>query len=589
MSIPKILVIDDQFGHNIKSRRDLCAMYGILDITGDDSLPEDVNKPLAKACFCSGQITSDSTVINDVEFTIRAVQQGWPMDDGSRWALILLDLCFVSGTLEGNGWATGQVGDEVFGLEILSRLKLIFPELPVVILSSREREEVIEDCRKSGAVDFIQRLSVLGGPSPREILSKKIREYGLLEDKNEVVVGRSISLLKVLAEARRAATGGGNILILGESGTGKELLARYIHQQSPKAAGSYKVFHAFGTAENLQEDLLFGHIKGAFTGATKERSGLFEQASGGTLFIDEIGDISETLQNKLLRPIEMRQVSRQGSSQEISLSMQLVLATNKALDDYSTTGRFKFDLLNRIRAYTIKIPPLRERKDDIPILVDHLLEKLCKDYNSRWPRTVHFEAMEKLKSKTWEEGNVRELRNVLERVVKDNKDSEIVVARDIRFDNEARTPSSLQAKSVVSFSIDNGQPSPNLGWLNGIHEMSIEEDYAFLHGTWQPLQREIALLLARYLAASIKTTRIKRADGPPEGEINLTGAVSCLFGHQLSTVKAADFVKRILQFGENAGEEIIKENPVLSTALEQALRFRPKKSAKNSRKSSRNL
>ncbi len=583
MRPPKILVIDDQFGQSVKSRRDLCAMYGIQDVTGDDSQPEEVGEPLAEAVFCSGQIISGNTVTNDVELTVRAAEQGWPLPGGGRWALVLLDLCFVSGSMNTEGWADGQQGDEAFGLEILGRLRELFPELPVVILSSRERKEVIDDCRSLGAADFIQRHASLDSPSPREILAEKLREYGLLEDDSGVVIGRSISLLKALAAARRAATGGGNILILGESGTGKELLARYIHDHSPKAKGPYKVFHAFGTAENLQEDLLFGHVKGAFTDAKKERRGLFEQASSGTLFIDEVGDIPETLQNKLLRPIEMRQVSRQGSDEEIDVDVQLVLATNKALDDYAATGCFKFDLLNRIRAYTIKLPPLRERREDIPLLVNQLLEGLCREHNSRWPRTIHLDAMEKLKTHDWREGNVRELRNVLERVVKDNKDSEIVVVGDIRFDTMSRAASVPVPEPDVSATGKTETELSHGDWLAGLHDMSIDHDYAFLHGSWPSLQREIALLLARYLVSAIEVTRKRRADGPPEGEINMTGAVSCLLGRQIPTVKAADFVKRLLQFGEETGEEIIKAHPSLETVLEQALRYRPKKAAVKSR------
>ncbi|MCI0560963.1 MAG: sigma 54-interacting transcriptional regulator [Nitrososphaera sp.] len=577
--MPRLLVIDDQFGRHIDARRDLCTLFDLQDVTGDDHTPEKIKDPLAETVFCSGQTLAEGVVTNTVGVAIDATRAGWPFSTGERWAILLLDLRFVSGKLDAEGNPAGQPGDDEFGLRILEVLKREFPLLPVVVLSSRDRAEVIEDCRKLGAADFIQRHAV-NGPRPRELLAEKLREYGLLEDQSKRIVGCSLNLLRALSAARRAATGTGNILVLGETGTGKELLARFIHDHSPKSSGPYSVFHAFGTAETLQEDQLFGHVKGAFTDARSDRPGLFEQASGGTLFIDEIGDIPETLQNKLLRPIETRCVMRQGADQEVGIDVQLVLATNKALDDYTATGRFKFDLLNRIRAYPITLPPLRERRDDIPLLAGYMLESLCRENGARWPRKIHPEAMNKLMSHDWGDGNVRELRNVLERAVKDNKDSEIVVAGDIRFDAALRPLSVVKSERAARVLDASAKQPNNENWLTGVREARPLADYAFLHGSWQPLQREVALLLARYLACAIDATRKRRADGPPQGEVNITGAVSCLLGQQVSTIKAADFIKRLLQFDEEESTAIVSEYPVLREVLAQAFRVRPRQPRK---------
>ena len=317
MTLPRILVIDDIFGSSLIDRRNLCRSFGLIDVSGDDDKVVDISEPVAEAAFSPGQDRNGNTVKNDVNVAIDAVLKGWNQNPEKRLALILLDLRFVSGLIEDDE-PLGQSGDDTFGLLILDEIHKKFTDIPVVIVSSKERAEIIEDCRRRGASDFIQRhehgTKTL---SPREILKSKIFEHGLIEDNRDLlderyrIVGKSTSLLKTLRSARRAATGKGNILILGETGTGKELLAKYIHDISIKAEGRYKIFHPFGTAETLQEDELFGHVKGAFTGANSDREGLFEIANGGSLFIDEIGDIPESIQLKLLRPLENRIVTRQ--------------------------------------------------------------------------------------------------------------------------------------------------------------------------------------------------------------------------------------------------------------------------------------
>ncbi len=580
--IPRILIIDDIFGSSLMDRRNLCRNFGLVDVTGDDEKPASIQEPVAKAVFCPGQVRQGNTVKNDVNVAIEAVKKGWNGDKEKLWSLILLDLRFVSGKIVDKE-IEGHDGDDVFGLQILDVIHRQFPDIPVVILSSKERAEVIEQCRTRGAPDFIQRHEHgTATLSPKEILRAKMLEHGLIEDSRDLtdeknkIIGKSVEILKTLRAARRSATGKGNILILGETGTGKELLARYIHDVSPKSEGPYKFYHPYGTAETLQEDELFGHVKGAFTGANSDREGLFEMANEGTLFIDEIGDIPEKLQLKLLRPLENKAVTRQGGNEEIPIDVQIVLATNKNLEEYAKTGKFKFDLLNRINAYTITIPPLRERKEDIPLISERLLEVLCKENNARWPREILPETMTLLKNHGWRD-NVRGLRNALERAIKDNRDSELIVPSDIRFDTD----------TVITEGKEDFIKTEARSAVNTIEELvemlssfEFPEDYSKISGKLPELQGAVAKMMANYLQSALEVTKKMKPGGSSEGEINLTGAASCMMGEQLKTPKAADLIKRLLQLNGTDPEKIIEENPLLKKAYNEAVRLRPKKPRK---------
>lgn len=575
--LPRILIIDDVFGSSCTDRKNFCRNFGLVDVT-EDNKPASIQEPVAEAFFCSGQIKQDYAVKNDVKVCLNAIRKGLNEKIERCWALMLLDLRFASGEQGVDGEPEGFPGDDTFGLVILEAAHKEFPDLPIVIISSTERKRVIEDCRTKGAVDYIQRHGTeTPDLSPKEILRSKINEHGLIEDTRTLsnerhrVVGKSQALLKILRTARRAATGTGNILLLGETGTGKELLARYIHDVSPKSKGPYIPFHPFGAAETLQEDALFGHVKGAYTGAISSKDGFFEIANGGTLFIDEIGDIPESLQLKLLRPLENRIVTKQGSNDEIPIDIQVVLATNKNLEEFSKTGRFKFDLLNRINAYTITIPPLRDRKEDVPLIAGRLLEILCKENNARWPRRILPETIDVLKNHDWRD-NVRGLRNVLERAVKDSRDSELLIPSDIRLD-VAVEPVKAQAFKQATKPLNGGIAAT----IDFISSVEFPEDYLKLQGKLPELQKATARMFAKYLEASIKVTKKMKPGGNSEGEINLTGAASCMMGAQLKTPKAADMIKKLLQQDKELLENFLQEFPILDKAYKDALRLRPKK------------
>jgi DNA-binding NtrC family response regulator len=206
------------------------------------------------------------------------------------------------------------------------------------------------------------------------------------------------------------------VLIVGESGSGKELVAREVHQRSQASRGPFIAINSAALPEHLVESELFGHERGAFTGADKLRKGAFESASRGSLFLDEIGELPLATQAKLLRVLEQRTVTRVGGTKEIEVDARVIAATHRSLDDDVAQGRFRQDLLFRLNVHILEVPPLRDRRSDIPALASHLLEGMCERFGIR-PRTLTPEAVAALGAYDWRRNNVRELRNVIERMV----------------------------------------------------------------------------------------------------------------------------------------------------------------------------
>ena len=551
MSLPRVLIIDDMFGGSLRDRKNFCKNFALIDVTGDEASPLAIHEPLAEAVFESSQIRLACEVQNSVKKALHAVDKGWDNQPHLHWAMVLLDLRFVSGRLDEEGDPEGNEGDDLFGLTILDALHQIYPDLPVVIISSKVRDSIIENCRTRGAVGFIQRHEhSVATKSPREILAKELLENALLQDSRDGarIIGSSLALLKTLRAARRVATGRGSILILGETGVGKELLARYIHDMSPKAKGPYKVFNPGGREESLQASELFGHVKGAFTDAKSEKTGLFEEANGGTLFIDEIGDVPLSLQNKLLRPLENWTVKRQGGKTDIHLDLQVVLATNKDLDAVTKTKHFKNDLLNRLKVYPITIPPLRDRRGDIPLVTEYLLESICRKQNARWPRKILPEVKQRLQSYEWPD-NIRELRNLLERAVLNNKDSEVLILKDIDIDSQSTC---VQIDAVLDTNKAYVDSDDLSRLLAQIESFSFPRNYEKLHGRLPEIHRATSRFLAEYLVAALEITQRNKPGTSFGKTINVTGAASCMQGEQLPTPRARDLVKRIMHFGRES-------------------------------------
>lgn len=311
------------------------------------------------------------------------------------------------------------------GMEILSRIKEENPETPIIIITGYASIESAVEAIKRGAFDYFAkpfspeelRVIIKKALESRKIYFENIFLRKEIEEKSEfdMVVGKSKPMEKVLDILRRVSTSESTVLLSGESGTGKELIAREIHKHSLRKNAPFVVVDCGALVETLFESELFGHVKGSFTGAYETKHGRFEVANGGTIFLDEISNIGLNIQAKLLRVIQEREVSRIGSTKPIKVDVRILAATNENLVDCVREGKFREDLFYRLSVVPIHLPPLRERKEDISLLVDNFLKK----YNKRAKKNIKriSPAVKKaLMGYDWP-GNIRELENTIERAV----------------------------------------------------------------------------------------------------------------------------------------------------------------------------
>jgi DNA-binding NtrC family response regulator len=311
------------------------------------------------------------------------------------------------------------------GLDVLSRIKEADPQTPVIIITGYASIESAVEAMKRGAFDYLAKPFT---PEEVRVIARKALESRRLVFENislrreleaktefELVVGTGRAISQVLDVVRRVSPSESTILITGESGTGKELVAREIHRHSLRRNSPFVVVDCGALVETLFESELFGHVKGSFTGAHETKHGRFEVAEGGTIFFDEISNIGLNVQAKLLRAIQEREINRVGSSKAIKVDVRILAATNADLAAAVRMGKFREDLFYRLSVVPIQLPPLRERKEDIPLLVDHFLQK----YNKRAKKNiagVSSQVLKALKEYDWP-GNIRELENTIERAV----------------------------------------------------------------------------------------------------------------------------------------------------------------------------
>ncbi|MDH4086174.1 MAG: sigma-54 dependent transcriptional regulator [Nitrospira sp.] len=314
---------------------------------------------------------------------------------------------------------------KIDGMEVLKAVKSASPETVVLIITAFASADSAVEAMKQGAYDYLTKpfqvdevqLIIRNALEKRRLTTENmlLKREMASQSSFAQLVGQSEAMQKVFDVVRKVADSKSNVLICGESGTGKELVARAIHYNSARSVMPFVAVNCSAVPETLLESELFGHMKGSFTGAIANKSGLFEVADGGTIFLDEIGDTTPTIQVKLLRVIQEREFRRVGGNHDVKVDVRVVAATNKDLEKAVADGSFREDLYYRLDVIPIRLPPLRMRTGDIPLLVTHFLERFAKESGKPKP-VISQEAMHVLLSHEWR-GNVRELENLIERVV----------------------------------------------------------------------------------------------------------------------------------------------------------------------------
>lgn len=308
------------------------------------------------------------------------------------------------------------------GLEVLENLQDENPELPVIMISGHGNIDTAVEAIKKGAFDFIEKpldlnriLITIRNATDKNTLIKETKILKKKVSKTYDIIGESQAIVKVKEMIDRVAPTDARVLITGSNGTGKELVARWLHEKSSRADMPFVEVNCAAIPSELIESELFGHEKGAFTSAIKQRRGKFEQAHEGTLFLDEIGDMSLSAQSKVLRALQENKISRVGSDKDISVNVRIVAATNKNLQKEIDAGNFREDLFHRLSVILIHVPSLSERVEDIPLLANHFIELICEEHGMPVKRITD-EAVNALMGFNWT-GNIREFRNVIERLI----------------------------------------------------------------------------------------------------------------------------------------------------------------------------
>ena len=347
---------------------------------------------------------------------------------------------------------TDLLMDDVGGMEVLAKAKRELPEAEVVILTGHNMAKAAVAAMQAGAATYLTK--PLDINELRTVVDKRSQSRRLARSNAELqrqlnerfgfegVIGNSSAMHDVVARLRQIAPTSATVLITGESGTGKELVANALHINSPRKTKPFVPLNCAALSENILESELFGHVKGAFTGADRERKGRIEHANGGTLFLDEVGDIPLSTQVKLLRVLESGEVVRMGSNDPIKVTVRLVSATNRDLSEAIAAGKFRQDLYHRLKVVSVKLPPLRSRREDIPLLLDHFLKQFSAAH-AKPIRAISPAARKALTLYPWP-GNVRELKNAIESMVVIDTDG-VLDLDDLTEDLQAASPPPVDA------------------------------------------------------------------------------------------------------------------------------------------------
>lgn len=308
------------------------------------------------------------------------------------------------------------------GLEVLEQTKEVKPDIPFIVISGHGNIETAVDAVKKGAYDYISKppdlnrlLITIRNAVDKKSLVNETRQLRKRISRTAEMVGESAPMLKIQDTIKKVAPTDARVLITGENGVGKELVARRIHELSNRTDGPIVEVNCAAIPSELIESELFGHEKGSFTSAIKQRIGKFEQANGGTLFLDEIGDMSHDAQAKVLRALQEGKITRVGGDKEIKVDVRVIAATNKDLMQEVEEKKFRLDLYHRLSVILIHVPSLNNRRDDIPMLVNHFMHDISEEYKQA-EKKITDDALEALQQYNWT-GNIRELRNVVERLI----------------------------------------------------------------------------------------------------------------------------------------------------------------------------
>jgi two-component system nitrogen regulation response regulator NtrX len=374
------------------------------------------------------------------------------------------------------------------GLEVLQRLRATHEALPVIMISGHATVSTAVEATKLGAFDFIEKplstervLVSVRNALDQQRLTQEVVAFRRTETLKHQLVGESAAVRGVLEAVKRAAPTSATVLITGESGVGKELVARAIHRNSLRARERFIQVNCAAIPDDLIESELFGHEKGSFTGATEKQVGKFEQADRGTIFLDEVGDMSLKTQAKVLRVLQEQELERLGSNRVLKVDVRVIAATNKNLEEEISKGTFREDLFYRLNVIPILVPPLRERKDDIPTLVRHFADLFSRENNFR-RKTFTPAGMDRLRQHHWR-GNIRELRNFVERIIIMSPGDQID-AKDLPDFTGARPVDLVPSASYAMPAATPSAPplSPETDWMRAptLQEFKSTSERAFL-------------------------------------------------------------------------------------------------------------
>lgn len=402
---------------------------------------------------------------------------------------------------------------EISGIEVTKRLKSKFPDLPVVVMTAFGSIESAVEAMRKGAFDYLAKPFKLA--EMKIVVERAILMSQLTRDNQSLraevkksftkgnLLGKSKPMREIFDLLERVAPAQSSILITGESGTGKEVIARTIHQMSPRANKAFVAVNCTAIPETLLESELFGHAKGSFTGADRKKIGLFEEAQGGTLFLDEIGDMSPSLQAKLLRVLQERKIRPVGETKDLDIDVRVLAATHKDLKKAIAEGLFREDLFYRLNVIPVPVPPLRNRKEDIPLLAQSFLDKYAA-INQSAVRSFSPLALHLLMERAWP-GNVRELENLVERMVVMSRKS-VIDEDDIppaestpvedfygRMIQDLPSMEQLEKRYIEFVLVKTGGKKDKASQILGINRRTLyrkERDYGFVSSEDEPAETE---------------------------------------------------------------------------------------------------